>query len=282
MLLSVFQTLMAGYSRLLPGSASDTALHLLTTPRVSRGPLSFRTSEPDLTVSLGDRAQLAIWQGGDDAALFVHGWSGRATQMLPFIDAVDGSRYTRYALILPGHGAQADGPAHVGDFIAAIRLALDFIGGPVSVALGHSMGAGALAHVATQESRIGRLVLIAGPAEFRGMVNNFASFLHLGERARLQLLQKMAARVGIGFDALNIARLGKQIRGPVLLIHDTGDREIPFAEGLRLQQAIPEATLHQTQGLGHRKVLRDAAVIDTVKAFSDSPLPSQAPLKALA
>jgi len=37
MLLSVFQTLMAGYSRLLPGSASDTALHLLTTPRVSRG-----------------------------------------------------------------------------------------------------------------------------------------------------------------------------------------------------------------------------------------------------
>ncbi|MGJ3256187.1 MAG: alpha/beta fold hydrolase [Alcanivorax sp.] len=282
MLLSVFQTLMAGYSRLLPGRASDTALQLLTTPRMSRGPLSFRGSEPDLTVSLGERAKLAIWQGGDEAALFVHGWSGRATQMSSFIDAVDANRYTRYALILPGHGPQADGPAHVGDFIAAIRLALDFIGGPVSVALGHSMGAGALAHVATQENRIERLVLIAGPAEFRGMVNNFASFLHLGQRARRQLLQKMAARVGIGFDALNIARLGKQIRGPVLLIHDAGDREIPFAEALRLQKAIPEATLHQTQGLGHRKVLRDAAVIDTVKAFSDSPQPSQAPVKALA
>lgn len=282
MLLSVFQTVMALYSRLLPGWASDTALSLLTTPRVSRGPLSFRGSEPDLTVSLGERAQLAIWQGGDEAALFVHGWSGRATQMLPFIDAVDARRYTRYALILPGHGPQADGPAHVGDFIAAIGLALDFIGGPVSVALGHSMGAGALAHVAAQERRIERLVLISGPAEFRGLVNNFAAFLHLGERARLQLLQKMAARVGIGFDALNIARLGGQIRGPVLLIHDTGDREIPFAESLRLQQAIPGATLHQTQGLGHRRVLRDAAVIDTVTAFANSPTVSQAPVKALA
>ncbi|WP_300523179.1 alpha/beta fold hydrolase [Alcanivorax sp.] len=282
MLLSVFQALMAGYSRLLPGRASDTALHLLTTPRVTRGPLSFRGSEPDLTVSLGDRAQLAIWQGGEEAALFVHGWSGRATQMSPFINAVDAHRYTRYALILPGHGPQADGPAHVGDFIASIRLALDFIGGPVSVALGHSMGAGALAHVAAQDPRLERLVLIAGPAEFRGLVNNFAAFLHLGERARLQLLQKMAARVGIGFDALNIARLGGKIRGPVLLIHDTGDREIPFVEGLRLQQAIPGATLYQTQGLGHRRVLRDTVVIDTVTAFANPPTVSQAPVKALA
>lgn len=282
MLLSVFQTLMAAYSRLLPGRASATALHLLTTPRVARGALRFGASEPDRIVSLDGRAQLAIWQGGDEAALFVHGWSGRATQMLPFIDALDASRYTRYALILPGHGPQADGPAHVGDFIAAIGLALDFIGRPLSVALGHSMGAGALAHVAAQDNRIERLVLIAGPAEFRGLVNNFAGFLHLGERARFQLLQKMAARVGIGFDSLNIARLGGQIGGPVLLIHDTCDKEIPFSEALRLQQAMPGATLYQTQGLGHRRVLRDPAVIDAVTAFADPPQASQAPVKALA
>jgi len=88
--------------------------------------------------------------------------------------------------------------------------------------------------------------------------------------------------VGIGFDALNIARLGGQIDGPVLLIHDTSDKEIPFAEALRLQQAMPTAILYQTQGLGHRRVLRDPAVIDTVKAFVNPQQTLEAPVKALA
>ena len=92
--------------------------------------------------------------------------------------------------------------------------------------------------------------------------------LKLGARARQQLQDKMAARVGISYDALDIARRGGRIGARVLLVHDTADREVPFTDSLRLYRSVPAATLHQTVGKGHRRVLEDKEVLERVAGFA--------------
>ena len=55
---------------------------------------------------------------------------------------------------------------------------------------------------------------------------------------------------------------------PALVIHDRDDREVPYASADRIVRAWPDATLVTTEGLGHRRILRDASVIERVVAFA--------------
>jgi len=45
---------------------------------------------------------------------------------------------------------------------------------------------------------------------------------------------------------------------PLLVLHDAGDREMSFEEGVELAARGPRAELRRTEGLGHLRILRDA------------------------
>jgi pimeloyl-ACP methyl ester carboxylesterase len=46
-----------------------------------------------------------------------------------------------------------------------------------------------------------------------------------------------------------------------LLVHDEADKVSPLASSHRIVRALPNAALHTTTGLGHTRVLGDAAVV---------------------
>jgi len=48
------------------------------------------------------------------------------------------------------------------------------------------------------------------------------------------------------------------------VVHDHTDREAPFEGAVRLTTAWHGARLHATEGLGHRRVLSDPAVVERV------------------
>jgi hypothetical protein len=52
----------------------------------------------------------------------------------------------------------------------------------------------------------------------------------------------------------------------VLVVHDTDDREVPYADGRRLAEVFG-ARLITTNGLGHRRILYAPEVIDAVVEF---------------
>jgi len=52
-----------------------------------------------------------------------------------------------------------------------------------------------------------------------------------------------------------------------LIVHDRGDREIPWRDGAALATAWPGAELKLTDGLGHRRILSDPDVIAAALAF---------------
>jgi pimeloyl-ACP methyl ester carboxylesterase len=61
------------------------------------------------------------------------------------------------------------------------------------------------------------------------------------------------------------------LRARALVIHDRGDRDVPFAQGAAIAAAWPGARLHAVEGLGHYRVLRDPAVIEAAVAFLRAP-----------
>jgi hypothetical protein len=61
---------------------------------------------------------------------------------------------------------------------------------------------------------------------------------------------------------------------PTLVVHDHGDREVGFRDGHETARAWPGARLLATEGLGHRRLLRDPAVVEEVVAFVAAPVPA--------
>ncbi len=75
-------------------------------------------------------------------------------------------------------------------------------------------------------------------------------------------------RVGMPIDAVDLHRIADEIERPELLvIHDPADRETPYASAASLVSHWEGARLTTVEGLGHRRVLRDPAIIRQVVAF---------------
>jgi len=65
--------------------------------------------------------------------------------------------------------------------------------------------------------------------------------------------------------------LAPSLRTPLLVLHDAGDGQVLYREGAELADLWPGARLVSTRGLGHLKILRDAATIETVMGFLGEP-----------
>ena len=72
----------------------------------------------------------------------------------------------------------------------------------------------------------------------------------------------------VGWETLSIPHMLAPLNLPMLLVHDRNDHEIPFEHALKIKQTLPHAEFMATQGLGHRRILKDRAVIDQITRFA--------------
>jgi len=61
------------------------------------------------------------------------------------------------------------------------------------------------------------------------------------------------------------------MRAPLLVMHDRDDREVGWNNGAAIAKAWPGAELVTTTGLGHHRIVSDAAVIRQVVTFLNRP-----------
>jgi pimeloyl-ACP methyl ester carboxylesterase len=98
-------------------------------------------------------------------------------------------------------------------------------------------------------------------------VRRFARFVGLDDADRIALEQRLAIQTGFGIDALRLPQLTGERDDALLVVHDREDNEVDFEHGKQLAALWPNAQLHATSGLGHRRVLRDDVVIADVVEF---------------
>lgn len=268
------RALRAGFSALsevAPRLAARAAGRLILTPPRHRPPPAEREAlaraEP-LALPGRDGALRAWRVGQGPAVLLLHGWGGRAGQLLPIAEALAAAGCSAVTLDAPAHGASPGCLASMIHFAEAARAAAAAVG--ARMAVGHSLGGSAVVLAMIRGLRLDTAVAISPPRGPAGFVADAAAELGVSAAA---LGEDMERRLGVSPDALDLPRLAPPGAAPLLVIHDPGDREIPFADGAALAEGWPTARLLATQGLGHRRILRDAGVIAAVVAQARQWLP---------
>lgn len=205
----------------------------------------------------------------------VHGWGGWGLQLAAFIPPLVGSGFQVVAYDAPSHGESAPGLEGKGRStmpeIADAFQAVVADRGPAYGVIAHSLGAAATTHALLHFAEPERVVYLAAATDFADWMDGFQTAFGFGPRVRAGFLRRFARRFG-PMESYEGARVVTDLATrrelpPLLAIHDRDDRETEADGSIRLAKAWPGATVELTEGLGHRRILGDPAVIATVLGF---------------
>lgn len=198
--------------------------------------------------------------------LFAHGWSSHGTRVAKWLPALRAAGYAVVAFDQPAHGRSEGRLATLPDFTRHLH-AVGSHYGPAAAVIGHSLGGAAALLAMARGMRAERAVLIAPAADPVAAVKRFARFLWVGEDLCRRMFAYFESRIGISFDSQQAHRNAPSMGRPALIVHDLGDREVPWAEGERYARYWPDSRLLTTQGLGHNRIADDSAVIAATLRF---------------
>jgi pimeloyl-ACP methyl ester carboxylesterase len=222
----------------------------------------------------GSTTKVAAWRWGiGPTVLLVHGWEGRGSQLGSLVQPLVEAGMSVVAFDAPAHGDSPGSRLYLTDHADAIADVISAIG-PVHALVAHSFGAAAvlLAH-ARHGVDISRNVMIAPNVLIDDAIVKFTRAVALDDRDRDSFERHLVGASGVPIDALAVERLAGQRDAALLVVHDREDREVAVKHGDRLAAAWPNAQLVLTNELGHRRILRDDAVIERVVEFVRTGLP---------
>ena len=249
---------------LAPALAARLAHYLWFRPQRYRMPAREEVLLGDARVDTLRHAgkQIVVYAWGQGpTVLLVHGWSGRGAQLGEFVAPLVEAGFKVVSFDAPAHGRSSGGDTNIKEVSEVIlELARDFA--PVHGVIAHSFGLPCVLYALSQESFVRRVVGIGAPATLEGLMDKFARQLALSERTvailRGMLERRFGEDVWTRFSAQSMA---EQAEVPALIIHDHDDRDVSWHEGEAIANAWPHARFLRTEGLGHRRVLRDGGVI---------------------
>lgn len=202
----------------------------------------------------------------DKKILLVHGWSGRGTQLVKIADEFLKLGYSTISFDAPAHGKSSGKTTLMPEFIASI-LELEKQFGPFESAVGHSLGGMSLYNSMRQGLKLNRLVTIASGDVVQDIMDDFVYKLRMKHKVSNRMRLYFEKQFGETMESFSAYLSAKEIDIPVLVIHDNDDEDIPLKAGIHIHKFLKNGQLMITKGLGHRKILGDEKVIESITTF---------------
>ncbi len=262
--------------RLWPALAVRAAYRLFGTPLPPRWLGRRRAWAPEWRIRNWpfETANLTIYERPvaphGPLVLLVHGWGGHAGQMLALADTLQAQGLRPVILEMPAHGRSSGSTSNLPQFARAIDYTVARLrqeGHQMQALVAHSLAANAGAYAASRGLPVGKLVLLAPPASPHEYTRLFAHVFGLRETTRAAMQQRIEAREAILMPQFEPAAVGPRIAQSTLVVHDRNDSINRFADGVAYSETIAGARLLATEGLGHRKILKDNEVLRQIAAF---------------
>lgn len=193
----------------------------------------------------------------------VHGWGGRAGQMVSVAQRLADEGFRVVIPELPGHagGAKTDIKQSAG----ALRSVIDEIGEPEMV-VAHSFAAMVL-RLAYPESGPSKVVMVAPALNVEDALEVFGHRLRLLPWTRRGLRRRLRSWDPSLWPTVAQILPG-QLKGThILIVHDPLDRETPFAGSAQLAAIRPATSIVPLEGAGHSRILSNPLTLDHVAGF---------------
>jgi len=258
--------LLARFAPLLAARAGES---LFFRPMRNRRPeaetLLLAAAERSSLTLHGRRLAVARW-GAGPAVLLVHGWSGRGSQLASFVRPLLDSGFSVLTFDAPAHGDSQGRTTNLLEFADAIQRVAAWAGG-VEALVGHSLGAAACVLTMTRGLDVKAVVLIGAPARPSRFFAGFLAELGVPAEAAVASRRRVAARLGIRWEDLDVVTQAPHLAASALIIHDRADAEVPWRDAAEIAAAWGGSDLLVTEGLGHRRILRDPLVTARAATF---------------
>lgn len=258
-------------SLLAPEATARRAGRLFCTPFAKRRapPLPSEVGAEVGIVDI-DGLRIATYAWGDPSrqpyVLFAHGWASNGLRIAPWIAPLRAAGYAVVGFDQAGHGRSGGRRTNLVEF-ACHLLAIGNRFGPAAAVIGHSLGGAAAAVALANGLKARRAVLVAPPADPLLVADQFAGMIGMARHLARRMFAQFERSMRFAVEDLQAQHLAPGIGAPALVVHDLEDREVPWSEGERYARYWQQARLLSTRGLGHHRVMDDAAVIDAAMRF---------------
>jgi pimeloyl-ACP methyl ester carboxylesterase len=216
-----------------------------------------------------------VYGGQGPLVYLVHGWGGWGLQLAAFIPPLVADGFQVVVYDAPSHGESSPGPQgksrsslpELADAFQAVVADR----GPAYGVIAHSLGAAAISHALLHFAEPERVVYVAAATDFAVTLDALQAAFGFGPRVRAGFLRRFTRRFGPmeSYEGVRVVSdlVIRRELPPLLAIHDRDDRETEADGSIRVAKVWPGASVELTEGLGHRRILRDAAVIGSALGF---------------
>lgn len=255
--------------------ATKYAAKLFTTPVKHKVPkreleMNDKSIQSELYVSSINK-NIVIYEYGksEKKILLVHGWSGRGTQLFKIADELLHNGYSTISFDAPAHGKSAGKTTIMSDFIESI-LEIEKKYGPFEIAIGHSLGGMSVLNAIKRGLKVEKAIIIGSGDVVQDILDDFIFKLGLKPKMSILLRDYFEKKYQTKMDNYSAYRAAKEIKIPVLVIHDNDDPEVSVKAGKHIFENLENGILFLTDKLGHRKILGNQNVIKKIIDFIKS------------
>ncbi len=217
------------------------------------------------------KGRLSAWSwGAGPTVLLLHGWSGRAAHLEEFVAPLRRAGLRVVALDHPAHGRSDGVRTNLLECADAVRQVAAAVG-PIHGIIAHSFGSPAAAMAVKQGLDVKRMVFIGAPVSIPKLTDNVAAMIGLPQRVATMMQERVAERLGFSWGDLDTDRVMSNLDVPLLVFHDEEDPDVPHRDGVAIARSVRDGKLVTTSGLGHRRIIRDPAVVQQAVEFIATP-----------
>ena len=248
------------------------AAKLFTTPikhKIPKRELEMdRKSIQILTYIPAIKKEVVLYEYGksEKKILLVHGWSGRGTQLFKIAEGLEKEGFSTISFDAPAHGKSSGKTTIMTDFIATI-LEIDRQHGPFEAAIGHSLGGMSVLNSIKEGLNLNHAIVIGSGDVVQDILDDFVAKLELKPNISTLLRLYFEKKYNEKMNNYSAYLAAAKTEIPVLVIHDHNDPEVPVKAGIHIYEHLKNGELMLTEGLGHRKILGNTAVIEKIIQF---------------
>ncbi|MGK6314977.1 alpha/beta hydrolase [Neorhizobium sp. DT-125] len=209
--------------------------------------------------------------------LVVHGWGSSAAYISALPAGLAESGAEVVVLDFPGHGLSSGRSLNMRQAVDTVVEAERRFG-RFDAVVGHSFG-GAASMLAAGGVMKGagaispsKLVVIGSPSDIHWLFDDFSRMVGLAPRVKALLIQHAEQVAGASLDDFDTVAAAARLGKPVLVVHAEEDKEVASHHARRFGD-LATAQLHWANGLGHRRIVSDRGVIETIGAFLSEDMP---------